>query len=62
MYFGFNLWTISSMIYTLNIWIILIGIYSIIIYHLIILEEERFLEKRFGIAYSNYKNNIRRYL
>lgn len=62
MYFGFNLWTISSMIYTLNIWIILAGIYSIIIYHLIILGEERFLQDRFGIEYTNYKKKIRRYI
>jgi protein-S-isoprenylcysteine O-methyltransferase Ste14 len=62
MYVGFNLWTISSMVYTLNIGIILIGIYSMAIYHLIILGEEKFLEKRFGSEYKNYKTNVRRYL
>jgi protein-S-isoprenylcysteine O-methyltransferase Ste14 len=62
MYFGFNLVTISSMIYTLNIWIIILGIYSIIVYHRIILAEEKFLEDRFGIEYSNYKKKTRRYL
>jgi len=62
MYLGFNLWTISSMIYTLNIWIVLAGIYSMIIYHLIILGEERFLEDRFGYEYKNYKKKIRRYI
>ena len=62
MYLGFNLWTISSMVYTLNIWIILVGIYSIVIYHLIILGEEKFLEDRFGFEYKNYKTKVRRYL
>jgi protein-S-isoprenylcysteine O-methyltransferase Ste14 len=62
MYVGFNLLTISSMIYSLNILIILMGIYSIIIYHFIILGEERFMETRFGNEYLNYKKKIRRYL
>jgi protein-S-isoprenylcysteine O-methyltransferase Ste14 len=62
MYLGFNLLTISSITYTLNIWIILPGIYSIVIYHLIILGEEKFLENRFGQDYINYKRRVRRYL
>jgi len=62
MYVGFNLLTISSMIYTLNVWIILLGFYSIIIYHLIILGEEIFLKNRFGEEYTDYKKKIRRYL
>ena len=62
MYLGFNLLTISAMIYTMNIWIIIIGIYSIIIYHLIIIGEERFLKNRFGQEYISYRNKIRRYL
>jgi protein-S-isoprenylcysteine O-methyltransferase Ste14 len=62
MYLGFNLLTISSMIYSLNIFIIIPGIYSIIVYHLIILSEEKFLENRFGFEYANYKKKIRRYL
>ena len=62
MYVGFNLLTISSMIYTLNIWNVILGIYSIAVYHLIILSEERFLENRFGIEYSEYKLKVKRYL
>jgi protein-S-isoprenylcysteine O-methyltransferase Ste14 len=62
MYLGFNLVTISSMIYTLNIWIILLGIYSIIVYHLIILGEEKFMQTRFGEKYIDYKRKTRRYL
>ena len=62
MYLGFDLFTVSSMIYTLNIWIIIPGLYSIIIYHFIILGEEKFLENRFGVDYIKYKKKIRRYL
>jgi protein-S-isoprenylcysteine O-methyltransferase Ste14 len=62
MYLGFNLLTIASMIYALDIWIFLSGIYSIFIYHFIILGEEKFLESRFGVTYSIYKKKVRRYL
>jgi len=62
MYVGIHLWTISSIIYTQNLFILLFGIYSIIIYHLIILGEERFLENRFNKEYNNYKILVRRYL
>jgi protein-S-isoprenylcysteine O-methyltransferase Ste14 len=62
MYMGFNLLTISSMIYSMHIIIFLSGIFSIIVYHLIILAEEQFLEDRFGFEYANYKKKIRRYL
>jgi protein-S-isoprenylcysteine O-methyltransferase Ste14 len=61
-YLGFNLLTLSSILYTLNFWIILTGIYSIVVYHLIILGEEKFLESRFGQDYINYKRKVRRYL
>ena len=54
MYLGFNLLTISSVIYTLNFVVIILGIYSIIIYHLIILGEEKYLSAQFlGDAFSN---------
>lgn len=62
MYVGFNLFTISAMIYTMNICIILAGIYCIITYHLIIKSEESFLENRFGLEYKDYRKKVRRYL
>ena len=62
MYFGFNLLTISASIYMSNLIIVLLGIYSIIIYHLIIIGEEGFLEQRFGADYLNYKKKVRRYI
>jgi len=62
MNFGFNLITLSSMIFYLSIWILLLEIYSIIIYHFIILGEEKFFEERFGENFMNYKKKTRRYI
>jgi protein-S-isoprenylcysteine O-methyltransferase Ste14 len=62
MYIGFNLWTLSSMIYIFSILVIISGIYSIIVYHFIILSEEKFLENRFGVDYSDFKKKVSRYL
>ncbi|HPO49530.1 MAG TPA: isoprenylcysteine carboxylmethyltransferase family protein [Spirochaetota bacterium] len=62
MYLGFNFMTLASMLYTLNILIIVMGLYSFIIYHLIILGEEKFLDVKFGKEYYEYKNRIKRYL
>ena len=62
MYVGFNLITLASFFYTLNIGIALLGIYSIIVYHLIILGEEIFLDNRFGDEFINYKTKVKRYL
>lgn len=60
MYLGFHLMTISAMVVTGNLIIIILGIYSIIIYHFIILGEEKHLEKLKG--YQKYKKSVRRYL
>ncbi len=62
MYLGFNLVTLSSMIYISNWIVIVLGVYSIIIYHLIILGEEKFLIAQFGEQYLKYKISVRRYL
>jgi protein-S-isoprenylcysteine O-methyltransferase Ste14 len=62
MYLGFNLWTISAILITWNLYIGLMGIYSLIIYHFIILGEERFLKTRFGKDYLDFVNKTRRYI
>ncbi|HEX7320499.1 MAG TPA: isoprenylcysteine carboxylmethyltransferase family protein [bacterium] len=62
MYVGFNLLTLSSIIYSANILIAIPGVYSIFIYHLIILGEEKFLKARFGASYADYKKKVRRYV
>lgn len=62
MYVGFGLYTIASMIYTLNALVIVLGIFSMTVYHIIIINEEKFLLSRFGNDYQNYKKSVRRYL
>jgi protein-S-isoprenylcysteine O-methyltransferase Ste14 len=62
MYVGFNLLTLSSMIYLSNFVILIMGLYSILIYHLIIKAEEKFLEQRFGEDFIRYKIKTRRYI
>ena len=62
MYFGFNLLTIASILYCVNLVVMLLGIYSIITYHLIIIGEEKFLVERFGDEYLSYKKRVRRYI
>ena len=51
MYVGLHLVTLSSMIFSLNWIIIILGIYSMVVYHFIIKGEENFLKNRFGEAY-----------
>ena len=62
MYLGFDLLTLSSMIYTMNFWIIGLGMYSIFVYHQITKAEEKFLENRFGEDYAKYKSATPRYI
>ncbi|MCK9438090.1 isoprenylcysteine carboxylmethyltransferase family protein [Proteiniphilum saccharofermentans] len=62
MYVGFGLFTISSMVYSMNYIIIALGLFSLIVYHLIIKSEEKFLLNRFGNDYEIYRKNVRRYL
>lgn len=62
MYLGFNMITLSSIAHNLNIVIFLMGFYSIYIYHLIILGEEKYLLKRYGKEYEDYKIKVRRYV
>ena len=62
MYVGFDLFTLSSIIFTGNILIVIIGIYSVVIYHFIIMGEEKYLEQRFGNSYIEYRKNVRRYI
>ncbi len=62
MYLGFNCITIAAIIYNINVFSVIFGIYCIIVYHLIILGEEVFLERSFGNKYKLYKQNVRRYI
>ena len=62
MYLGFDLVTLASMIWFLNPPLICTGVYSIVVYHLIIKAEEKFLEGTFGTEYLEYKKEVRRYI
>ncbi len=61
-YVGFDLLSIASILYIWNILVIIAGLYSIIVYHFIIMGEEKFLEKRFNEKYLEYKKKTRRYI
>lgn len=62
MYVGFDLLTVSSMLYSGSVIVAVLGMYSIIIYHVIILSEEKFLKSRFGEGYLIYRKKVRRYI
>jgi len=62
MYVGFDLLTISCMFYMLTFWVFVLGVYSILIYHFIILGEEKYLGTIFGNEYKKYKTKVRRYV
>ena len=61
MYVGFNLFTISSLIYISSLLTAFMGIYSIIVYHYIIIGEEIFLQKSFKEKFVKYQEAVRRY-
>lgn len=61
MYLGVHLFTLSAMVYTMNLIVIFLGLFSFIAYHYIILGEEEFLADRFGEQYLIYKKNVPRY-
>ena len=52
-YLGFNLFSLAAVLSVGNFVVLIVALYSIIVYHLIILAEEKFLE---------YKKNVRRYI
>jgi len=61
-YLGLFCITLSAILNNVNVITIILGMYSTIVYHFIILGEERFLEQRFGEEYKMYKSRVRRYL
>jgi len=62
MYLGFNILSLSAILFINNFVVLILGIYSIFVYHLIILGEEKFLESSFSGQYLEYKKNVRRYI
>ena len=62
MYFGLFLLAIASVLYVPNPLNLLAAIVGIIVHHLIILNEERFLASTFQARWFEYKSRVRRYL
>ena len=62
MYVGFDLLTLSSVIYHANLIVLAMGAYSLVVYHLIILGEEAYLRREFGSTYGQYRAKVRRYV
>ena len=62
MYVGFDLTTLSSVIFHANLIVLAMGLFSVVVYHLIILGEEKYLRAEFGEDYRQYAARVRRYL
>lgn len=61
-YVAFITLSIAAIIYTVNIFTIVLAIIATYSHHKIILGEEQFLERSFGKEYKEYKKRVRRYL
>lgn len=62
MYLGFNCLSIAAILHTMNFIVLAVSIYSIVVHHIIILGEEKFLMKEFGNDYKQYCSSVRRYI
>lgn len=60
-FLGFDLVYLGVMLGFANYFLILITIITIVVLHMQILQEEKFLTKRFGKDYLNYKKQVGRY-
>ena len=61
-FLGFDLMYIGMMLMYCNLLIVPLTVFAIVMLHLQILQEERYLEKAFGTAYREYKRHTFRYL
>jgi protein-S-isoprenylcysteine O-methyltransferase Ste14 len=62
MYVGFDALTIAAVLGLRSPIVFALGAWSVVVYHLIILGEERFLADAFGAPYAEYCERVRRYL
>ena len=61
-FLGFDLMYIGVMLMYCNYLTVPLSVFSIVMLHLQILQEERYLEETFGEAYREYKRHTFRYL
>ncbi len=63
MYIGFALWTLGLAILVDSTWMLLaLPIGVLLIDRIVITREERYLERKFGEEYLNYKRRVRRWI
>ncbi len=63
MYVGFALWTLGLAILVDSAWMVLaVPIGLVLIDRIVITREERYLERKFGDEYLNYKRRVRRWI
>ena len=63
MYIGFALWTLALAVLVDSAWTLLaVPIGLVLIDRIVIAREERYLERKFGEEYLNYKRRVRRWI
>lgn len=62
MYLGLYLLSIAAVLYKPCLPVAVAAVAGIVIHHKIIINEEIFLDKKFGQSYRNYRQHVRRYL
>ena len=60
-YVGLHIMVLGAMLYLMHPLVVIFGLYSVVVYHYIILSEEKFLGKRFGDKYRDYLEITKRY-
>ena len=61
-FLGFDLMYIGVLLMYCNLLTVPLTVFAIVMLHLQILQEERYLEETFGVAYREYKRHTLRYL
>ncbi len=61
-FLGFDLVYIGILIMFFNIWLLIFSIFAIMMLHIQILQEEKYLPNIFGNDYIDYKKKVQRYI
>lgn len=62
MYASFIFLNTATFLFLPSLFLLVVMIYGMIVHHFIILSEEKYLERTFGEAYTQYKSSTPRYL